>query len=110
VDGRRRKRRTYRTEDGAEPFLDWLRNVKRGDDAAIGKIFIRLKRAEEGNFGDHRSEGEGVIALRIGGHGPGYRVYLGIDGEEIILLWGGTKDTQEDDIKRARGFWEEYCA
>ena len=48
----------------------------------------QLKRAEQGNFGDHGSVGEGVIELRID-FGPGYRLYLGIDGDEIILLWGG---------------------
>jgi putative addiction module killer protein len=110
VEAIRRKRKTYKTEDGTEPFLDWMRYVKQYDDGAIGKILIRLKRAEEGNFGDHRSEGEGVLALRIGGHGPGYRVYFGIDGEELILLWGGTKDTQQEDIKKARRFWGDYNA
>ena len=42
--------------------------------------------------------------------GPGYRVYLGIDGNEIVLLWGGSKTTQVSDIKKAKEFWEEYNA
>lgn len=87
-----------------------MRTVKGRDNVAIGKILVRLKRAEEGNFGDHRSEGGGVIALKIGGYGPGYRVYFGVDGDEIILLWGGTKHSQQDDIKKARAFWEDYNA
>ena len=41
--------------------------------------------------------------------GPGYRVYFGRDGETlIILLAGGTKRHQQDDIEDARGLWEEY--
>jgi putative addiction module killer protein len=76
----------------------------------LSKVFIRLKRAEEGNFGDHEPVGEGVIELRIGGYGPGYRVYIGIDGDEIILLWGGTKKTQDDDIRTSIGYWRDYNA
>jgi putative addiction module killer protein len=109
VEAKPRKRRTYKTEDGAEPFLDWLKSV-RPFQGVIGKVLVRLKRAEEGNFGDHEPVGEGVIELRIGGYGPGYRVYIGLDGEEIVLLWGGTKQTQEDDIKTARRFWRDYNA
>jgi putative addiction module killer protein len=43
--------------------------------------------------------------------GPGYRIYLGADGEAlIVLLRGGTKRGQRADIDRARGLWEEYKA
>ena len=75
----------------------------------LSKIFVRLDRAEAGNLGDHEKVREGVIELRID-FGPGYRVYVGIDGDEIILLWGGTKKTQDDDIKKAIGFWRDYNA
>lgn len=75
----------------------------------LGRVFERLDRAEEGNFGDHEKVREGVIELRID-FGPGYRVYLGIDGDEIILLWGGTKKTQDRDIKTAIEFWRDYNA
>ena len=108
MEAKPRKRRTYKTEDDAEPFLDWLKSVKRLP-GVLSKVFIRLKRAEEGNFGDHGPVGEGVIELRID-FGPGYRVYLGIDGDEIILLWGGTKKTQDDDIRTSIGFWRDYNA
>jgi putative addiction module killer protein len=75
----------------------------------LGKAFVRLKRTEQGNLGDHGSVGEGVIEIRID-FGPGCRVYLGIDGDEIILLWGGTKKTQNEDIKTAKEFWRDYNA
>jgi putative addiction module killer protein len=42
--------------------------------------------------------------------GPGYRVYFGIDENEIILLGGGVKDTQVSDIGRAKQCWEDYNA
>jgi putative addiction module killer protein len=41
--------------------------------------------------------------------GPGYRVYFGEDGETVvILLFGGDKDSQPQDIKRAQALWKEY--
>jgi len=43
--------------------------------------------------------------------GPGYRVYLGQDGEKlVILLAGGTKKKQSKDIETAKGYWKEYKA
>ena len=41
--------------------------------------------------------------------GPGYRIYLAMDGDQlIILLGGGTKQRQQIDIARARALWAEY--
>lgn len=34
-------------------------------------------------------------------HGPGFRVYFVRDGDDIVLLLGGTKRTQAKDIKSA---------
>jgi putative addiction module killer protein len=108
VDAKPRKRRTYKTEEDVEPILNWMKSVRHLPEV-LGRVFARLDNAEAGNFGDHRAVGEGVIELRID-FGPGYRVYLGIDGDEIILLWGGTKKTQHVDIETAIGFWRDYHA
>jgi putative addiction module killer protein len=52
--------------------------------------------------------GAGVFECKID-FGPGYRVYFGKDGEEIvILLGGGTKQRQQNDIQLALGHWEDY--
>jgi putative addiction module killer protein len=41
--------------------------------------------------------------------GPGYRVYFGEEADNIvILLCGGDKSTQKQDIKTAKDFWKEY--
>jgi putative addiction module killer protein len=41
-----------------------------------------------GNLGTTRSLGDGVKELKID-HGPGYRVYFGEAGNEIIVLLSG---------------------
>ncbi len=52
--------------------------------------------------------GAGVFELRMD-FGPGYRIYFGKDGERIvILLGGGTKKRQQNDIDNACGLWREY--
>ena len=86
-------------------FSDWLAGLK--DGRAQEAIAARLARVQLGNFGDHKSEGEGVSALRIH-QGPGYRAYYTIRGGIVIfMLLGGTKRTQDRDIKRARQIAKE---
>lgn len=63
---------------------------------------------EHGNMGDSKPVGAGVIELRIN-FGPGYRIYYGKDGTKlIILLVGGSKHAQANDIKRAQKYWINY--
>lgn len=65
-------------------------------------------RVEAGNLGDYRSVGEGIFELRID-YGPGYRIYFGQIGITIVLLLcGGDKSTQEQDIRKAIEYWEDY--
>ena len=43
--------------------------------------------------------------------GPGYRIYLAKDGDQlIVLLGGGTKRRQQSDIEQAKVMWAEYRA
>jgi len=54
------------------------------------------------NPGDTRSVGEGILEMRID-YGPGYRIcYVHRGAQIVILLCGGDKRTQQQDIKRAR--------
>ena len=86
------------------PFSDWLNSLDRPVKA---RIMTRMDRLRRGNFGDSKSVGEGVFELRMV-FGPGYRVYYGRQGQEIvILLCGGDKSSQTSDIARAQAFWRE---
>ena len=67
----------------------------------------RVNRAKLGNLGDYRSVGAGVIELRIH-FGPGYRVYAGLQGEDlIVLLCAGDKSSQDNDVANAINYWED---
>ena len=81
-------------------FLRWLKGLR--DKRAQARIAIRIDRIEEGNLGDHRSVGGGVSELRVD-VGKGYRVYYTIhDKALVILLCGGDKSTQPQDVQRAQ--------
>lgn len=98
--------RHYRTENGEVPFVEWFARL--ADRQAKARILVRLERLELGNFGDSRYLRDGVSELRID-WGPGYRVYFGRDGRELILLLcGGDKRRQQADIERALVLWQEY--
>lgn len=101
-----REIRRYITPNGRVPFLEWyygLRNVK-----TQVKIDTRLDRIELGNLGDYRVIGEGVCELRIN-YGPGYRIYFGQIGSTVVLLLcGGDKSTQQQDIRQAIEYWSDY--
>ncbi len=89
-----------------ETFSHWHNSLK----DLKGKIAIarRIDRAENGNFGDSESVGDGVFELRVD-FGPGYRVYYLIKGNEIIiLLCGGDKSSQKRDIAKAKEMAGEY--
>ncbi len=80
-------------------FDNWFSNLK--DRTGKIRVQARIDRAEDGNFGDCEPVGEGVSEMRVH-FGPGYRVYITQMGLEIVvLLAGGDKSTQANDIKKA---------
>ena len=81
-------------------FKKWMKKLK----DHIGKAHInrRIDRLERGNPGDVEPIGEGCSEMKID-YGPGYRVYYKDTGKEIIIiLCGGDKSTQQNDIKKAK--------
>ena len=98
--------RRYITPDGRNPFAEWLSSLRNLN--AVVKIEQRLDRVRLGNLGNSKSVGEGVCELKID-FGPGYRVYFGQFGSTIVLiLCGGDKSSQEQDIRKAKEYWKEY--
>jgi putative addiction module killer protein len=96
----------YETPDGRCPWQEWFDGLKeRKIQQAIDARLLRLRR---GNFGDSRSLGQRVWEARL--HvGPGYRIYFGEDGDNlVVLLCGGTKGSQARDIARAKRLWHHY--
>ena len=97
--------REYNDERGRSPFRRWFGRL---DNRAAARIAVALERMSEGNLGDVRSVGEGVMERRFS-FGPGYRIYFGRDGETlIVLLCGGDKRRQQRDIQTARSRWAHY--
>ena len=94
----------YLREDGTSPYEEWFMGL---DTIAAAKITTVKLKMEQGNlFNVKWFRGIGEYRLDWG---PGYRVYLGRDGERlIILLGGGTKKGQQKDIERAIVLWAEY--
>ena len=81
-------------------FSKWLFKLK--DIKGKVSILRRIDRMKNGNFGDYKGLGDNISELKIT-VGAGYRVYYTKqDNEIIILLVGGDKSTQKDDIKKAK--------
>lgn len=90
---------------GDSPFAAWFLGL---DPRAASKVTTALARLEAGNLSNVKAVGQGVQEYRID-WGPGYRIYFGRRGEElVVLLAGGTKQRQGIDIARAIERWHEY--
>lgn len=88
-----------------DKFLAWIDGLK--DQKGRARILSRLVAAESGNFGDCGPVGEGISEMRIH-YGPGYRVYYAQEGLQVyLLIAGGDKNTQKQDIKQAKALWSD---
>lgn len=82
-----------------EVYRDWINSLK--DLAGRARVQVRVDRLVHGNPGKHRALTDDVCELKID-FGPGYRVYYTERGGDlIVLLAGGDKSTQAQDIKAA---------
>ena len=97
--------RQYLDASGHSPFDKWFDRL---DDVAAARVATSLTRIGQGNWSNVKGVGAGVYEVKID-FGPGYRVYFGKDGERlVILLAGGTKKRQSQDIARAQEHWKDY--
>lgn len=89
-----------------QTYLKWESKLR--DSHAKALIAARVFRLANGLLGDVKPVGQGVSELRIH-HGPGYRVYFKQRGNELlILLCGGDKSSQQDDIATAHRLVTEW--
>ncbi len=85
-----------------ENFLEWFNSLK--DLSTRIRLARRLDKARLGNLGDVKALTDGIYEMREK-FGPGWRMYYVIRGKTIIvMLGGGDKSSQSNDIKMAKKF------
>ena len=88
-----------------EEFDAWLESIKNGKTRMV--IAKRIDVMSSGSLGETRSLGGSLFEAKIR-YGPGYRLYFVNKGKRIIvLLCGGDKSTQTQDIKDAKKLAKE---
>ena len=101
-----RKVETYVTGDGKDVFQGWLNGL--ADRRARVLLEKTVAKVRLGNLGQHKSVGEGVQEIVLD-YGPGYRIYFGEHGTTlVVLLLGGTKKRQEEAIRLAKQYWNDW--
>jgi len=82
-------------------FSNWLQGIK--DPMTKARLLRRIEKAEtDGHFGKAEPVGNGISEMKID-FGPGYRIYFTeLNGVTYLLLLGGDKSTQQQDIKDAK--------
>jgi putative addiction module killer protein len=98
--------RHFVNASGKDVFQHWMDSLK--DMRARVAILRRMDRLADGNLGDCKFCRDGVWELKID-VGAGYRVYFGqANATLVLLLCGGDKRSQSQDIKRAVQYWQDW--
>ncbi len=88
-------------------FRRWIRKADR---TVRIQVAVRLTKVENGNLGDHKSVGGGVSELRFHAR-SGTRIYYTKQGVTLVLLLlGGEKSNQKEDIKKAKKILKELTS
>ena len=96
----------YVKRAGVNAVDRWLRGLR--NEPSEARIYTRIERLRNGNLGDSKSLGGGLLELRID-VGPGYRIYYAMIGKScVLLLCGGAKRGQSADIQRAPRYLIDY--
>ena len=94
-----------RVEETLE-YREWINSLR--DVTGKATIQVRVDRLVHGNPGDHRNLLSGISELKID-FGPGYRVYYSKRANRLLLLLiGGDKATQQQDIRKATALAKKY--
>jgi putative addiction module killer protein len=97
----------YSTPAEEVPFRNWRSELR--DRVARALVDARITRFRKfGHAGNAKPVGDGVMELKFD-LGPGYRIYYAVSGTEVILLLcGGRKGRQQEDIDMAKKYWKEF--
>ena len=91
-------------KDGSSPYADWFDTLSANVAAKVTTAKVRMELGNLSNIDWFRGIGEYKIDF-----GPGWRIYLAKEGNQlIILLGGGSKKGQQKDIDRAIDLWEKH--
>lgn len=91
--------------NGKAPIIEWLSSL---DSTTRKRINQRILRIEDGNFGDHKKISENISELRFM-FGKGYRIYYTeVGGTIVLLINGGDKSDQSNDIKKAHELLQQW--
>lgn len=95
----------YLDPGGRSPYAAWFNGLNA---PAAAKVAAALYQLAAGNFSNVKGVGAGVFERKID-FGPGYRVYFGKDGQDVVILLGGsTKQRQQQAIQIAKERWAAY--
>lgn len=96
----------FKDRFGHEPFVKWLSKIKSSEDNL--RIRNRLRRIEIGNLGDYKIIANRLFEIRMF-FSSGYRIYFTFknNNQIVLLLIGGDKSTQKNDIEKAKKLLEE---
>ncbi len=82
-------------------YIDWFNKLKKKEQGQVQARIVKI--LNDGHFGDAKSLGDSLAELRWR---SGRRVYFTVtedeEGNLIILLLGGNKNTQQKDINKSR--------
>lgn len=95
----------YFDSRGHSFFGAWFEGLDTQTALKISTVLFRMK---QGNNSNIKNLGNGIFERTLD-HGPGYRIYFGMENKNtIILLYGGCKNGQQKDINKAKFLWKEY--
>ena len=96
----------WQNRDGEKPVAKWMKSLRKEDQIYLADIFRDL--ATDGPFSRPKVfkhlEGELWEIKDKRSPGPGFRIYFGFNGAQIVCLvvHAGSKKSQERDIELAK--------
>lgn len=89
-------------KNGKTPFDEWFYEL---DKANKNKVQVRLIRIKVGLYGDYRNLANNITEIKFKN---GLRIYFSEVEKTILLLCGGSKTRQSNDIKKVQEYLHDY--